>query len=583
VLGTFNRKLNQGLGRTMTERILISDVIRNVWLSLNNRWRLLRHRNVQYVVLRVSGSYPERQVVPRRPFPLSLLPWPAPPPSVQSFSEALERAAGDPRLKGIVLLISNLSAQPATLSSMRQALARFRASGKRSIAYVQDLSTWSYYLAVACDEILAPESASFGVTGLWSESLFLKDTLALVGIEADFESIAEYKVSPDIFRRTKMSQPHREMLESLLDSLYDELITAIADGRSTAAKRVRKLLDSTPLTAEEAQMEGLLDQVAYEDELPLVLGTRERPANLVLWEQAQKMLTRPRRWHSRRRIGVISLEGLIVPGPSRRSPIPIPVPLPIGPSQAGSDTLAQQLRSAARDKRVAAVVLHIDSPGGSALASDLIWREVLHLQRAKPVVVSMSNVSASGGYYVSAPAHAILAQPTTLTGSIGIWGGKFVTSGLFQQIRARREFASRGKAAGLYTDTARFSDEERAKIQADLGAAYVRFKSRVAEGRQMSESEVEAVARGRVWTGQQAVENGLVDSLGDLQAAADRARELAGISRQRSAPLQDIPAPKHFQLAQPLPEELSGWLSGLTAILHEGILALAPWQIRIGG
>ena len=565
----------------MAERILGSDLIRNAWLSVSNRWRLLRHRQMQYVVLRISGAYPERPAAPRRPFPLSLLPWPSPSPSLQSFAEALERAAGDPRLKGIILLFSDLSAEPATLSSMRQALARFRASGKRSLAFVQDLNTWNYYLAVACDEILAPESATFRVAGLWSETLFLKDTLSMLGVEADFESIAEYKVSPDTFRRAKMTGPHREMLESLLDSLYDELTGAIADARSTTSKRVRKLLDTVPLTAGQAREAGLLDQIAYEDEIPAYLGTHESPATLVPWERAQKMLIQPRRWRSHRKIGVISLEGMIVSGPSRRSPLPIPIPLPLPSAQAGSDTLARQLRAAARDKHLAAVVLHIDSPGGSALASDLIWREVLQLNRIKPVVVSIGNMGASGGYYVSSAASAIFAQPTTLTGSIGIWGGKLVTRGLFDRIHAHREVVSRGKAAGLYTDTAPFSDEERAKIQADLAAGYARFRSHVAEGRQMTPKEVEAVARGRVWTGQQAAANGLVDSLGGMEAAAARARELAGISTQRYAPLQDIPVPRHYQPPQRLPEAASAWLAGLTSLLHEGIFALAPWQIRI--
>jgi protease-4 len=184
---------------------------------------------------------------------------------------------------------------------------------------------------------------------------------------------------------------------------------------------------------------------------------------------------------------------------------------------------------------------------------------------------------------VSSAASAIFAQPTTLTGSIGIWGGKFVTRGLFDQVHARREIVSRGKAAGLYTDAAPFSEEERAKIQADLAAGYARFKSRVAEGRHMTPKEVEAVARGRVWTGQQAAANGLVDSLGGLEAAAARARELAGIPPQRYAPLQDIPAPRHYQTPELLPEATSAWMAGLASLLHEGIFALAPWQIRIRG
>lgn len=567
----------------MAERYLVSDLVRNIWLALSNRWRLVRNRELQYVVLRVTGSYPERTVAPKRPLPLALLPWPSPPQSVQAFCQALERAAGDPRLKGVILLVSDLSAEPGTLSSMRQALARFRTSGKRSIAYVHDLNTWTYYFAVACDDILAPESASFQVAGLWLETLFLKDTLGALGIEADFESIAEFKVAPDTFRRSKMTEPHREMLESLLDSLYDELTNAIADARNLTSKRVRQILDTVPLTARQAQKAGLLDQVAYEDELPTYLGTRDKPANLSPWEPAQKVLLRPRRWRTRRRIGLISLEGMIVSGPSRRSPLPLPIPLPLPSSQAGSATLVQQLRAAAQDKRVAAVVLSIDSPGGSALASDLIWREAMRLNRTKPLVVYIGNTGASGGYYVSVAASAIFAQPTTLTGSIGIWSGKFVTRGLFTRVHAEREVLSRGKAAGLYTDAAPFSEEERVKVQAELAAGYARFKSRVAKGREMNHKEVEAFARGRVWTGLQAVENGLIDNLGDLQAAIARACELAGISERRYAPLYDIPVPKHDQPPQPIPEEAAKWLTTLASLLREGIFALAPWQIRIHG
>jgi protease-4 len=378
-----------------------------------------------------------------------------------------------------------------------------------------------------------------------------------------------------------MTDAHREMLESLLDSLYEELIEAIADGRSSTAKRIRKLLDSAPLTATAAHEAGLVDGVCYEDELPAHLGTSRHPTTLITWEQAQRRLVRPRRWHSHKAIGVIPLEGLIVPGPSREPPIPLPIPLPVPSRQAGSDTLAQQLRAAAQDARLAAVVLHVDSPGGSSLASDLIWREVERLRQAKPVVVYMSNQAASGGYYVSAPASAIVAQPTTLTGSIGIWGGKIVTRGLYEKVQAHREVISRGKAAGLYTDMSAFGDEERAKIRAEIGDGYARFKARVAAGRGMGEDEVEAIARGRVWTGAQAVDRGLIDQLGDLHAAAARARELAGLDPRRYVPLVNVPTPRKRQLPQPLPAEAGEWLAGFLRLFHEGVFALAPWQIVI--
>jgi protease-4 len=566
----------------MAERILITDLIRNIRFAVADRLRLLKRRRLDYVVLLIAGSYPERTVVPRRRFPLSLLPWPPPPPSVQAFNDTLEHVAGDPRVKGVVLIISSLSAEPATVSSLRQAILRLRQSNKRAIAYLHDPGTWSYYLAVACDQILAPESAAFRAAGLRSEALFLRDTLALAGIEADFEAIAEYKVSPDTFRRSVMTAPHREMLESLLDSLYAEVTHAIAYGRGLEPERVQELLDTVPLTAEQARDASLLDAVCYEDELPAHLGTEEKPATLVTWNQAQRLLCRPRRWRSRQAIGVISVEGLIVSGPSRRTPVPVPVPLPLplpGP-QAGSDTLVQQLRAAAQNKRLAALVLHVDSPGGSVLASDLIWREVDQLRRKKPLVVYMGNLAASGGYYVSVAANAIVAQPTTLTGSVGIWAGKIVTTGLFEKIQAGREFVARGQAASLYADTAPFSDAERAKIRADIGDGYARFKDRVAAGRKMAGEEVEAVARGRVWTGEQALANGLVDALGDLQAAAERARQLAGLSPRRYVPLLSVPAPKHYLLPQPSLADAAAWLGGLASLLHEGVFAIAPWSIR---
>lgn len=566
------------------ERVIVSDLFRNAVLALANRVRRLRYRRIEFVLLRLEGSFTERTAVVRRRFPLSWLPWPAPPPSVEAFCQVLELLAGDPRVKGVVLLVDSLSAGPATLGSLRQAISRFRTSGKQAVAYLHDVDMWSYYLACACDRILAPEGATFQAAGLWSEAVFLKDTLAMAGIQADFEAIAEYKVSPDMFRRAAMTEPHREMLDSIIGSIYSELVRSMAHGRNMAAEAIQQLLDAVPMTAEQARKAGLLDGVCYEDELPAILGTADKPATLSTWEQARRQVVRPVRWYSRRAIGVISLEGMIVPGSSRQPPLPLPLPLPlpVTPDQAGADTLAQQLRAASRAKQLAAVVLHVDSPGGSALASDLIGREVAHLRRAKPVVVYMGNRAASGGYYVSALANAIVAQPTTLTGSIGIWGGKIVTRGLYDKLHAGREVVSRGKAAGLYSDIAPFGEEERAHVRAEIGAGYARFKARVAQGRGLTDEQVETIARGRVWTGEQALARGLVDSLGDLQAAADRARKLAGIDPRRYCPAVTVLTPRQAQLPAQLPEP-GQWLAAVARLLREGTWALAPWEIRLRG
>jgi protease-4 len=230
---------------------------------------------------------------------------------------------------------------------------------------------------------------------------------------------------------------------------------------------------------------------------------------------------------------------------------------------------------------VAAVVLHVDSPGGSAFASDLIWREVARLSATKPVVVYMGSHATSGGYYVSVPAKVIFAQPATITGSIGIWSGKIVTRGLFSKVQAEREVIHRGKTATLYADTEPFSDEERARVRAEIGEGYARFKARVSEGRHLTVDEVESVARGRVWTGKQAREHGLVDRLGDLYDAANHARELAGIGPQRHAPLIDIRTPGRSQLPQPWPTDMVDWVSAFGSFLQEGALAMAPWRLSI--
>jgi protease-4 len=568
-------------GDSTRERVLLSDVIRNSWRAVANLFRLLMRRRIGTVVLRVGGAFIERNPTSQRRFPLTLLPWPPPPPSVEAFAEALERLANDPRVEGIVVVLSGLSAGPATVCSLRQAIARFRSSGKQATAYLHDLDLWSYLLACACDRIAAPESSSFQAAGVRSEVTFLKDTLALAGIEADLEAFAEYKVAPDTFRRSAMTEPHREMLESLVGSIYERAVTAIAEGRGMPEGQVRERLDAAPMTAEEARAQGLIDCVCYEDELASCVEPQQPAKRLVMWEDVRRRLVQPRRWHSRRAIGVISVEGIIAPGPSRQPPLPLPLPLPLLPEQAGSDTLVQQLRAAARSRHLAAVVLHIDSPGGSALASDLIWREVSLVQRAKPVVVYMSNRAASGGYYIAAPAGAIVAQPATLTGSIGIWGGKLVTRGLYEKLRATREVVSRGKAAGLMSDMASFTDEERAVVRAEMGTHYARFKARVAQGRHLKDDEVEAIARGRVWTGEEALARGLVDALGDLEAAAKRARELAGLDPRRTVRLINIPAPRHVQ--PPAAASGSEWLAGWAALAREGAWAMAPWEVRVRG
>ncbi len=561
------------------------DIPRNGLRAIRNLLRSLRRKGLDYVVLPLEGSYPER--TPRRdpmPFPLSLLPIFPTEPSLEAMADAVELLGGDERVQGVLLKIDRLQAGPPTLDSLRRLVNHLRERGKQTIAWLPSADTWDYYLASACDRIIIPPSGSLRALGMRSEAIFLQDTLALTGIEADLESIAEYKVTPDMFRRSEMTEPHREMLNAILDSYFEELTSAIAEGRDLDPAWVRELIDAMPLTPDEALEADLIDAVLYEDELPNHLSSA--PNSLrepILWDDAASRLHRPLRWTTRQRIGVVSLEGMIVPGKSRRMPTPLPLPVE---SQAGAETIVRALRQAEANPRIVAVIFHVDSPGGSSLASDLIWREVQRLRERKPVVALMGEQAASGGYYVAAPANHIVARPTTMTGSIGIWGGKFVLGELYEKLEIGRQAVQRGAMAGLYSELEPFSEKERQRVRRELGEHYARFKRIVAEGRGMTEEEVEEVARGRVWTGEQACEIGLVDELGDFKTALAAAKELAELEPEKDYAVVQVTPPREALLPQPFPTEDEAWsalLDVLQELTRERVWAMAPWAVRVRG
>ena len=575
-----------------------SNLLRNTVLGARNLVRSLRRSGLDGIVLPIQGSYPE--LSPQRealPFPcnrLLRLPTQA---NLADMRTVMEMIGGDARVRTLVLRFDTLQAGLSTLYSLRRMFLDLRAKGKHLIAWLPSATTLDYYLASACDEIIMPQSAQLYVLGIQTEPMFFKDTLAMIGIKADFESVGEYKVAPDTFRRSTMSEPNREMIEAVIDSFFDQIVSAIAEGRKIETAQVRELIDGMPLTASQAVDIGLIDAVLYEDELTAHLPRPDRTrqkgdgsqAALLAWHQAVRWLRVPLRQTTRQRIGVVSLQGMIVPGRSRRLPVPIPIPVPFSAGQAGAETIVQTLRLAQADKNIAAVILHVDSPGGSMVASDLIWREVQRLQRHKPVVALMGGQAASGGYYVSAPANHIVARPATLTGSIGIWGGKLAFTGLYDRLSVGREAIRRGAMAGLFSDSAPFTDEERDRIRWSLGEGYALFKARVAQGRDMTDQQVEEIARGRVWTGAQAREIGLVDELGDFDSALTMAKELSGLDPKREYTVVQLHPTRRFQLPPPYlsAEEteanslLKALLDTLPGLTHERLWALAPWTIRV--
>ncbi len=434
----------------------------------------------------------------------------------------LERAGEDPAIQGVVL---HLDASPfswAQVEELRGLVAELSESGRTVVAYLDAASgNRDYYLATAADRIYLHPAAELELTGLAAESLYFRGTLDLLGVEPEFHRRSEFKSSPERYTRHEPSDPASLQMNELLDDLYDSLVEAIVKGREKEEDAVRELVDAGPFTAGDAEAHGLVDGLLYPDQLEDDLGDAF-PAFYILDDDylAERQHSG---WEAPRRIAVVLVTGTITSGES--SP-----PSILGGGTAGAETVVKALEQALEDSTVKAVVLRVDSPGGSAFASDDIHRAVARLDQAgKPVVVSMGGVAASGGYYVSAGADAIYAEPSTITGSIGVYGGKVSLAELYEKVGVGSTIWTRGRHAAMWSNAKPLDPGEREALERLIDETYAQFKDRVAEGRDMHPDRVEELARGRVYSGKRAWAEGLVDELGGLFAAVDRAREEAGI------------------------------------------------------
>ncbi len=553
---------------------------------MTNAIRLVRNLLVrllpapEFVVMYISGTLPERRP-PSPSFRRRLAPLPTeavPQESLEEWRERLAALAGDPRVKGLVLELGLLQAGLTSLESLRAALERFRAAGKRIIAYLPTASLPAYYLASVADTIAAPDSAELSLNGLRVETTFFRVALDRLGILPQFHHIAEYKSAANRFLHPAMPDPQREMATSLLDSAFEEVVAAIARARRLSSDTVRQTIDQGVLSATEARERKFIDVVAFEDDLPSLLGAAGQPVRLMPWPQGRRRIQVPYRWHSSQRqaIGVVQLLGAIIPGESRDFPVPLP---PFGRQLAGHETVARAFRLAEKLPQIKAIVFHVDSPGGSAVASDLIWREVARVQRTKPVVVHMGNVAGSGGYYVSCGARHIVAGATTLTGSIGVVSGKFNTEGFYAKAGLRQEVVARGATATLFSPSRAFTDREWTILRNWMDSVYLRFKARVAAGRQRSEEEIEAVARGRVWTGRQALDHRLVDEIGDFEAAVQKAKQLSGIALDAHVPVVTVRPPKSSAIPSASVAAWAEFWCASVGLLNAHSLLLMPPEV----
>ena len=557
---------------------LFVNALVNLFRLLRNAYARVLRRPPDFVWIPVTGALPEFE--PPRLGLLRRRLQPRPPDlSLEGIRGRLDRILADGRVKGVILRVENLDAGWASLEELRAELRRFKESGKKVVAYLMDPDTRSYYLASAADEIFAPPLSSLNVVGLRTRVNFLKDTLESLGLEAEVLAVSPYKSAQDPISRSGFSKESREQVERLLDGRFGELVTAISAGRSITPEVTRALIDNAPYSASEAAEKKLLDGVRYEDELAGMLAEGEKPAKLTQWGTASKALEVPYRSRKARKVvGLASITGTIVQGVSRRSPVPLPF---LGREQAGSDSVVAALRVAEKSRRIAAILLHVDSPGGDAFASDLIWREVERIRSKKAVVVLMGNVAASGGYYVAAPAGHVIARKNTITGSIGVVLARPVAAGLLGKLKVNPVAIGRGARSNLLDPRWPPTADELAVLNEQLRTVYGEFKNRVVSGRRIRPDALEEVAGGRVWTGVEALERGLVDEVGGFRAALEKARELAEIPKEAADTLVRVSPPR---AARPTPGEPVGEAVDAVRVasseLRAGrVWAIAPYEI----
>jgi protease-4 len=489
------------------------------------------------VILQVDFEQGVIEAIPEDPVAQMMLEDTTP---VLNIVDALDKAAGDKRVKALVARIGGGGMGLAHVQEVRDAVIRFRESGKPAIAHAETFGEFGpgnggYYLATAFDEIYLQPSGDVGLTGLLYESMFMAGTFEKLGVEPVMGQRYEYKNAMNSYTETEYTPAHREAMQALADSQFAQIVDGIAEARGMTEDEVRALFDAGPYLGHEAVDAGLIDAVMYEHEvyaqLEETLGDR---TNLLFLDKYLERAGRPHT--SGDTVALIHAYGTVVRGRSGYSPID-------GSVVMGSESVVDAMRVAIDSDRVKAIILRVDSPGGSYVASDTIWRETVRAREAgKPVIVSMGNLAASGGYFVSMDADRIVAQPGTITGSIGVLGGKMLTTGFWEKVGLSWDDVSTSENATMFTGTHPYTEHGRARFDAWLDRVYEDFTSKVSEGRELPLERVREIAKGRIWTGADALELGLVDRLGGVHEAMEVAREELGLDPDDDIRIRRIPA-----------------------------------------
>lgn len=466
--------------------------------------------------------------------------------SLSNLLLQLRKAKADKRVGAVLLDIGMLGAGWAKSDEIREAVADFRKSGKPIYAYMEFGSDKEYYVATAAERIYVPPIGDLFVNGLAAESMHFKGTFDKLGIYWDSYQIEKYKNAPESFTREDMSDGERETLNSLLDEIFNRYVAQVAEARHKSIEDVRALVDAAPHNARSAQEAGLIDGALYREEVEGELKKRlgykdDETLRKVSATEYRRVAPTSLGLNQGEAVAVVFASGPIEPGHSNDGSFG-------GDQTIGSDTVVKALNDARDNKDVKAIVLRVDSPGGVTYPSDLIWKAVEEAKKKKPVVVSMSDLAASGGYYISMGANKIVAEPLTLTGSIGVYAYKPVVKGFYDWIGVSSEYVMRGKNSGMFRETEKFTPAEREKFESSMRNFYWNmFLPKVAEGRRFQNVEaVNEIARGRVWTGAQGKERGLVDEFGGLDRAVEVAKELAKIPADKDVRRVVYPAPRTF-------------------------------------
>jgi protease-4 len=519
--------------------VLVAGVVVALFIaSLDNEPNI---RDNSVLVLKLEGELPDYTNVD----PMMSRFFGGNPNSLASLLTQLKKAKADKRISAVLLDVGFVGTGWAKASEVRDAVADFRASGKPIYAYMEVGSDKELYIASAAERVYVAPTGDLFINGLAAEAMFFRGSFDKLGIYWDSYKIGKYKSAPERFTQKEMSEGDREQLNALLDDIFNHYVGIIAEARKKSPEDIKALIDGAPHGARDAESTGLIDKAAYREEVETELKKRlgykdDEKLKKVSTADYRNVSPESLGLNQGEKIAVVFAAGPINLGQSSDGAFG-------GEQMIGSDTVVKAINDARDDKTVKAIVLRVDSPGGSIYPSDFIWKAIEEAKKKKPVVVSMGDVAASGGYYISMGANKIVAEPLTITGSIGIYAYKPVVKEFYDWIGVTSEYLTRGKNAGMFRETEKFSDEERKSFEGLLKRSYYNeFIPKAAQGRGRDAEYIDSVGQGRVWAGVRAKEKGLVDEFGGLDKAVEIAKGLANIPADKSVRRVVFPAPKNF-------------------------------------